>query len=81
VVWNFESEVPDLQDARCAQGDVDPEIFYSSSTQEAKAICQRCSVIRECREWSIRMRETYGVWGGLSSAERRLLLRGKRIDA
>lgn len=36
----------------------------------AKRICQRCPVIVECREWALRRREQYGVWGGMGEAER-----------
>ncbi|WP_127842517.1 WhiB family transcriptional regulator [Actinomyces wuliandei] len=37
----------------------------------AKAICQRCPVINECREHALRTHEPYGVWGGMSEDERR----------
>jgi WhiB family redox-sensing transcriptional regulator len=40
----------------------------------AKAICRRCPVIEECREYALRVREPYGIWGGLNEYERRQLL-------
>ena len=36
----------------------------------AKAVCARCDVRIECADYSIRSREPYGVWGGLTEEER-----------
>lgn len=36
----------------------------------AKAICARCVVIRECARHALTVREPYGVWGGMSQADR-----------
>ena len=36
----------------------------------AKTICQACPVITECCEHALRVREPYGIWGGLSEDER-----------
>jgi WhiB family redox-sensing transcriptional regulator len=36
----------------------------------AKLICARCPVLIPCRRWALRTREPYGVWGGLSAAQR-----------
>lgn len=41
---------------------------------EAKAICRSCPVLRQCRAHALAVREPYGVWGGLSEAEREQLL-------
>ena len=40
------------------------------SDQRAVAICQACPVIEECREHALRVREPYGVWGGMTEEER-----------
>lgn len=43
----------------------------------AKAVCAGCPVRSECRRHALETREQYGVWGGLTEAERhRLLSRG-----
>ncbi len=39
----------------------------------AKAICQRCPVLEQCRRHALAVREPYGVWGGLTEEERRAL--------
>lgn len=36
----------------------------------AKAICQRCPVVVQCRQHALAVREPYGIWGGLSEPER-----------
>jgi len=36
----------------------------------AKSICFNCTVRVECADYAIRAREPYGVWGGLTEAER-----------
>ena len=40
----------------------------------AKQICEQCPVIDECLQHALRVREPYGVWGGLSEEERARLL-------
>ena len=68
---------------RAACRDEDPELFFPIGTtgpallqiDEAKAVCHRCSVIDECREWSLETGQEAGVWGGLSEDERRALIR------
>ena len=39
--------------------------------ERAKAICQDCPVLDECRDHALSTREPYGVWGGMSEEERR----------
>jgi len=47
----------------------------------AKSVCARCPVVQECRRHALSVREPYGVWGGLSVAERAAMLRDpSRID-
>ena len=40
----------------------------------AKAICRGCPAVTECLDHALRVREPYGVWGGLSEDERATLL-------
>jgi len=37
----------------------------------AKAICGECMVRQSCLDYSIRIREPHGIWGGLTEIERR----------
>lgn len=43
--------------------------------RKAKAFCAICPVRVECLEYAVRIREPYGVWGGLNEIERRGLIR------
>lgn len=54
---------------------MDPDIFFPergdhAGVRAAKAICLKCPVKAECRDAHIGERE--GIWGGLSSRERRV---------
>lgn len=56
----------------------DPEAMFATNPigiEYAKTICQTCSVTASCLEWALDTGEEYGVWGGLSEAERRDILR------
>lgn len=41
---------------------------------KAKAICGVCPVREPCQEHAIRIREPFGIWGGLTENERRSML-------
>ena len=63
--------------------DEDPELFFPIGTsgpallqvEQAKAVCQRCSVTSECLQWALDSGQDAGVWGGMSEDERRLMKR------
>jgi WhiB family redox-sensing transcriptional regulator len=62
------------RDALCAQ--VDPEIFFpekGASTLDAKGVCAGCPVRSECLADALGRGERFGVWGGLSERERRVM--------
>lgn len=63
-------------DALCPQ--VDVEAFFpeqGGNTRSAKAICHRCPVERECLAYAVKNREPFGIWGGMSPRQRRVLER------
>jgi WhiB family transcriptional regulator, redox-sensing transcriptional regulator len=45
------------------------------SCRPAQAICARCLVQRECRDFAVANGEKHGIWGGLGERERRRLRR------
>lgn len=66
------------EDALCAQ--VDPEVFFPETpgpARQAKELCRRCPVRNECLEYALTNRERFGIWGGLSGRELRVLLRAR----
>lgn len=71
---------------------IDPELFFSSDEivnrqertereAEAKAVCTRCVVRDPCLSYAVAAGERYGIWGGLTSQERRALGRARRSDS
>ncbi|WP_405010990.1 WhiB family transcriptional regulator [Kitasatospora sp. NBC_01539] len=78
----------DLRGAAC-QG-MDPDLFYAEpdpddpdadpaasgfATRRAKAVCAGCPVREMCLALALRRGEPFGVFGGLTADERRLLKR------
>ncbi|WP_031016800.1 WhiB family transcriptional regulator [Streptomyces sp. NRRL S-1314] len=61
----------------------DPELFFPIGTsgpsllqtEQAKAVCRRCPVRKQCLEWALETGQSIGVWGGTSETERRALKR------
>ena len=53
-----------------------PETRGERDAREARAkpICDACEVRGECLDYSLRIREPHGIWGGLNESERRLVL-------
>ncbi len=63
---------------------IDPELFYPErgvSSSNAKSVCNGCVVKKECLEFALRNGEKFGIWGGLSERERRILRRERRMAA
>jgi hypothetical protein len=66
----------------------DPELFfpagstgpYRDQIEEAKAVCRRCPVIDACGRWALDTGQDTGIWGGLSEAERRTILRRRSVS-
>ena len=71
-----------------ACNEADPEVFFSPQAERgarrrqreatAKSYCARCPVIEQCLQHALSVRESHGVWGGLSTDERRARL-GEQI--
>ncbi|MEV4872853.1 WhiB family transcriptional regulator [Streptomyces syringium] len=61
----------------------DPDLFFPVGNtgpsllqiEEAKAVCRRCPVRKQCLQWALESGQDAGVWGGLSEDERRSLKR------
>ena len=57
------------------------DLFFPSSESDismaraAKAVCQSCPVQEECLQYSLDTGQTEGIWGGLTSRERRVARR------
>jgi WhiB family transcriptional regulator, redox-sensing transcriptional regulator len=68
--------------ARCRG--TDPSVFFHPDgergrkrrhrQQNAKRFCAQCPVVMDCLEYSLRFREPYGIWGGITEDERHKIL-------
>jgi WhiB family redox-sensing transcriptional regulator len=67
----------------------DPELFFPIGSAgpalkqiaAAKAICARCPVRKACLRFALGTGQNYGIWGGLTEDDRRVLRRNKRVPA
>jgi WhiB family redox-sensing transcriptional regulator len=50
----------------------DPDSPQARQVTEAKAVCARCPVIHDCRDWA-RATGMTGIWGGTTEDERAAL--------
>lgn len=63
---------------RAACAGAGPDVFFEPNPEAeraAKAICARCTAAAECRDWAIARRVSFGIFGGLTAAERASLSR------
>jgi WhiB family redox-sensing transcriptional regulator len=73
---------PNFSFAACVG--VDPELFYAEDCinpdqekiEEARQVCLGCVEQIECLSWGMR-NESFGMWGGMTSNERRYYKRKK----
>ena len=77
--WQYEGACRTLDTEMFFHPDGERGPSRRNRAAEAKRVCAGCPVVNECRSHSLRAREPYGVWGGLTEEERRRVLRG--LDA
>jgi WhiB family redox-sensing transcriptional regulator len=70
-----------MGDAACAT--TDPELWFPEldslwRVAQAKKICEKCPVKKECLDYALVNKFKDGIWGGLSPTERHRLMMGKR---
>ena len=74
--------------ARAACRGHDTDLFFppgetgeaTEQIEEAKAICATCPVRKACLEYALATRQEYGIWGGMTEAERRSLRRRRQAE-
>lgn len=74
---------PEWQGQAACRG-VDPGIFFTErgqSTAPAKLVCQSCPVREECLDFALENGEKFGIFGGKSERERRVMRRVRNIAA
>jgi WhiB family redox-sensing transcriptional regulator len=73
----LESEARTWADRANCRG-VDPDLFFpdrGEPTRHAKEVCRGCEVRDECLGYALASGQKFGIWGGTSERERRLLRR------
>jgi WhiB family redox-sensing transcriptional regulator len=68
---------PDWFDRASCLG-IQNDLFFpdrGASTREAKEVCRGCVVRENCLEYALTTVEKFGVWGGKSERERRIIRR------
>ena len=50
-----------------------------AAKRHAKAVCFTCPALQACGRWALDNREPVGVWGGMTEAERRKILRRRGV--
>jgi WhiB family transcriptional regulator, redox-sensing transcriptional regulator len=71
-----------FENPSCAQ--ISTDLFFPEQGEDVhlirqiKNVCKLCPHQQECAEWGIQ-NERYGIWGGLSDADRKIVRRQRRI--
>jgi len=79
-----DEERPAWQDQANCLGS-DPDLFFPTTgsniaARQAKQICFGCVVRLQCLEYALANREKFGIWGGLSERQRRVVLEERRAS-
>ncbi|QSM01122.1 WhiB family transcription factor [Mycobacterium phage Nanosmite] len=68
---SFDMSFADVEDlVEDGMAVTEAEEFCAATVEKAKAVCSRCPVVAECRDYAMENDELYGVWGGMAPAER-----------
>lgn len=79
TTWGMDSDRADDWRERGACRNHDPELFFNdtkgpmaqAAADLAKTICRRCTVRRQCLLWIGENPQEFGIFAGLTAAERR----------
>jgi WhiB family transcriptional regulator, redox-sensing transcriptional regulator len=64
-----------VSNARCRSTDPDELFVRGAAQRKAVVICRHCPVMAECAAEALDNRIEFGVWGGMTERQRRLLLK------
>lgn len=61
-------------------------LFYPTkgeldTARHAKEVCQQCPVIDPCLDYAVVNYEKFGIWGGTSEKERRIIRKSRGLPA
>ncbi|WP_414710902.1 WhiB family transcriptional regulator [Pseudonocardia sp.] len=61
--------------ANCRNGDPDRLFVRGAKQRAARAICRGCPVLTQCLAKALDEKIEFGVWGGMTERERRVMLK------
>jgi WhiB family redox-sensing transcriptional regulator len=61
--------------ARCRSTDPDEFFVHGAAQRKAAVICQHCPVVAECLAYALDNQMEFGVWGGMTERQRRVVLK------
>ena len=70
-------------DAACVGSDLElffplgDQAHHNAQSAKAKQVCGRCPVMATCRAWALKVGPEFGIFGGLTAHERRLVREGR----
>lgn len=64
-----------VQHGNCTSVAPDELFVRGARQQQAKLICKKCPVLQACLADALDQRMEFGVWGGMTERERRVLLK------
>jgi len=70
-----EARIAWVSKARCRATDPDELFVPGAAQRKAAVICRHCPVILECGADALDNRVEFGVWGGMTERQRRVLLK------
>lgn len=77
--WPVYDPAPWREHANCKNVNVNlffPEQGDNSTVWAAKQVCRACTVRTECLQYALNMGDKFGIWGGTSERQRRLIRAG-----
>lgn len=75
--WQRQAACGDLDGAWFFPADREPADVRAARTARAKSVCALCPVVSDCLAYALSVREPFGIWGGLTEAERAAALRAR----
>jgi WhiB family redox-sensing transcriptional regulator len=70
-----EARIAWVSKARCRSTDPDELFVPGAAQRNAAVICRHCPVIAECLADALDNQMEFGVWGGMTERQRRVLLK------
>ena len=75
TAYTAEARMAWVSKARCRSTDRDELFVRGAAQRKAAVICRHCPVVAECLAEALDNQIEFGVWGGMTERQRRVLLK------